>query len=64
MRNNVKALREEKNMSQEELARRCNLSKNTIGAIELNENCNPTYSTMRLISQALDRPLNEVFILD
>ncbi|WP_416906567.1 helix-turn-helix transcriptional regulator, partial [Paraclostridium sordellii] len=43
MNNNIKKLRKEKNISQENLAKLCNVSRQTINAIE-NNKYDPTLS--------------------
>lgn len=49
----IKKLREEKNMSQEDLANDCNIPKSQIGRIERAE-INTTLKTIYLISKALN----------
>ncbi|MCF2446222.1 helix-turn-helix domain-containing protein [Dyadobacter sp. CY345] len=58
---NVRKLREEKNLSQEELYDLAGLSKNQIGNIERGE-VNTTLSSVYAISKALDIPPFKLFI--
>ncbi|WP_414706181.1 helix-turn-helix domain-containing protein [Runella zeae] len=57
---NLRKLREQKGMSQEELYFRANLSKNQVGNIERGE-VNTTISTANAIAQALEIDLFELF---
>lgn len=50
---NVKALRKEKGLSQEELANSCGLHRTYIGSVERGER-NITLSTLEVISEALE----------
>ena len=47
-------------LSQEELARRCGVSRQTINAIEKGE-YNPTINLCRSICKILDKTLDELF---
>lgn len=57
---NIKKLRLEKNISQEKLAARCNLSKQTIYLIEKGENKNPRIKQLLNIANVLDVPIDAV----
>jgi transcriptional regulator with XRE-family HTH domain len=57
---NVRRLREQKGLSQEELYFRANLSKNQVGNIERGE-VNTTISTANALAQALNLEVWELF---
>lgn len=57
---NLKRLREQQGLSQEELYYRANLSKNQVGNIERGE-VNTTISTVFAIAQALQVDIKELF---
>lgn len=57
---NLKRLREQQGLSQEELYYRANLSKNQIGNIERGE-VNTTISTVFVIAKALQIDMKELF---
>lgn len=50
-------------MSQEELAKKCNVTRQTINAIE-NSKYDPSLRLAILISQILEVRINELFIFD
>ena len=56
----MKALRAGKDMSQEQLARACNVSRQTISAIEKGD-YNPSIKLCIAICKALDTTLDELF---
>ena len=60
MENHVRALRKELGLSQEELGKRCGVSRQTINAIEKGE-YNPTINLCRSICKILDKTLDELF---
>lgn len=60
MENKIRALRSEMGLSQEELARRCGVSRQTINAIEKGD-YNPTIRLCIAICHALDKTLDELF---
>ena len=60
MENKIRALRSEMGLSQEELARRCGVSRQTINAIEKGD-YNPTIRLCIAICRALNRTLDELF---
>ena len=60
MKNQIRDLRREQGLSQEELARRCGVSRQTINAIEKGE-YNPTINLCRSICKILDKTLDELF---
>jgi transcriptional regulator with XRE-family HTH domain len=57
---NLKRLREQQGLSQEELHYRANISKNQIGNIERGE-VNTTISTVFVIAKALQIDMKELF---
>ena len=54
------SLRKSKGLSQEELARRCGVSRQTINAIEKGE-YNPTIKLCRAICKVLGKTLDDLF---
>ena len=57
---NMKAARAAKDLSQEELAKKCDVSRQTISAIEKGD-YNPTINLCIAICKALDKTLDELF---
>lgn len=60
MENTIKARRKALGLSQEELARRCGVTRQTINAIENNKYA-PTLALAFRLGQALQTPLEELF---
>lgn len=60
--NLVKTLREEKGLSQRQLAEIVGLSRNVLASIERYE-AEPSYRTAYCISRYFGRPVEEVFII-
>ncbi|SDB12861.1 putative transcriptional regulator [Pseudobutyrivibrio sp. YE44] len=56
----LKAARAAKDLSQEELAKRCDVSRQTISAIEKGD-YNPTIKLCIAICKVLDKTLDELF---
>lgn len=56
----LKAARAAKDISQDELAKRCGVSRQTINAIEKGD-YNPTIKLCRAICRILDKSLDELF---
>lgn len=61
MKNNIKKFRKEKNISQENLAKLCNVSRQTINAIE-NNKYDPTLSLAFQLASVLGVTVDELFI--
>lgn len=61
MKNKVKEYREKEGLTQEELAKKSGVSRNTISSIETEINTNVTYDTMGKISKALNRKVSTIF---
>ena len=61
MQNRVKEYREKENMTQEELAKKSEVSRNTISAIETGANTNVTYEIMGKIAKALNKKVATIF---
>ncbi|MCR5032949.1 MAG: helix-turn-helix transcriptional regulator [Lachnospiraceae bacterium] len=59
----LKAARAAKDLSQDELAKLCNVSRQTISAIEKGD-YNPTINLCLSICYALDKTLDELFWTD
>ena len=60
LKNNLKALRKEKNLSQQELAELVGVSRNTISSIETGQFC-PTAKLALVLCIALDKQFEDVF---
>lgn len=61
MQNKVKEYREKLKMTQEELAIKSAVSRNTISSLETKNNVNVTYEVMEKISIALGKKVPAVF---
>lgn len=61
MKNRVKEYREKYNMTQEELAIKSEVSRNTISSIETDANANITYKVMQKIADALNEKVAVIF---
>ncbi|MCE4048836.1 MULTISPECIES: helix-turn-helix transcriptional regulator [Bacillaceae] len=60
MKNRIKIARAEKSMTQAELARKVNVTRQTIGLIEKG-NYNPTLQLCISIAKALEKTLDDLF---
>ena len=60
MENRIRARRKERGLSQEELARLCGVSRQTINAIE-NNKYDPTLSLAFHLARELDTTVDELF---
>ena len=60
MENQIRVLRKEKGISQEDLARRCGVSRQTINAIE-NNKYDPTLSLAFRLARELGVPVDGLF---
>ena len=63
MKNNIKELRKKKKISQEELARKCDVTRQTINAIE-NNKYDPTLSLAFKLSIILSTTVDCLFIFE
>ena len=61
MQNRVKEYRERKKMTQEQLAEKAEVSRNTISSLETKTNANVTYEVMQKIAKALDKKVATIF---
>lgn len=61
MKNHIKSLRKMKKLSQEELAERCNVSRQTINAIE-NDKYDPSLVLAFALANILETAVDELFI--
>lgn len=61
MKNKVKDFREEQNLTQEELAKKSGVSRNTISGLETGTNINVTYEVMEKIAKALNQKVAVLF---
>lgn len=61
MKNNIKELRRSAKLSQEELAKLCKVSRQTINAIE-NDKYDPTLQLAFNIASELDTKVDELFV--
>lgn len=57
---NLKKLREQKELSQDRLAKLADIANNTIIKIEQGENQNPTLDTLKKLSKALDVSIDDL----
>ena len=60
----IKELREEKRMTQDELANKAGVSRQTINAIENNRYSNVLAGTLAAIAAALDTTVDKIFYPD
>ena len=61
MRNRVKEYREKAELTQEQLAEKAGVSRNTISSLETKTNTNVTYEIMQKISEALNKKVATIF---
>lgn len=61
MKNRVKEYREKALMTQEELAKKSEVSRNTISSIETGANTNVTYEIMEKIAKTLNQKVATIF---
>jgi len=61
MKNRLKEYRDKHNMTQEELAEKSDVSRNTISSIETDANMNVTYKVMEKIANALNEEVPDIF---
>ena len=61
MKNQIRDLRREQGLSQEELARRCGVSRQTINAIE-NNKYDPTLSLAFRLARELEITVDSLFV--
>ena len=61
MQNKVKEYRENKKMTQEQLAEKAEVSRNTISTLETKSNANVTFEVMQKIAKALDEKVTTIF---
>lgn len=64
MKNRVKEYREIEKLTQEELAEKSEVSRNTISSLETGTNTNVTYETMSKIARALNQKVATIFFED
>ncbi|MBM7660992.1 putative transcriptional regulator [Bacillus mesophilus] len=63
MENQIRSIRKSKKLSQEELARLCNVTRQTINAIE-NNKYDPTLSLAFELAKHLNTTVDELFIYE
>lgn len=61
MKNKVKEYREKAGLTQEQLAEKAKVSRNTISSLETKTNTNVTYEIMQRISEALNEKVATIF---
>ena len=61
MENKIRALRREKGISQEELAKLCGVTRQTVNAVE-NNKYDPTLALAFALARALEVTVDELFI--
>jgi transcriptional regulator with XRE-family HTH domain len=57
---NIKALRKEKNISQDKLSKLAYISLNTVVKLELDRSPNPTLDTLKKVTTALEISIDEL----
>lgn len=62
MKNKVKEYRVEQNLTQEELAKKANVSRYLISRIENGDDVNITKNTMLSIAEALNSTVSDIFL--
>lgn len=62
MRNKVKKIRHEQNITQEELAKKANVSRTILSHIETEKDINAGFDTLRKIADALGYSISEIFL--
>lgn len=60
MKNRIRALREEMGLTQEDVAQRLKVTRQTINAIE-NDKYNPTLALAFKLAKLFGRPIEEIF---
>ena len=63
MENSIRVRRKELGLSQEELAKRCGVSRQTINAIE-NNKYDPTLALAMRVARLLEQPVESIFFLE
>ncbi len=63
MHNNLQTIRWEKSWSQAQLARTSGVTQQMISTIENKKSANPTVRTVLRLSNALNTPVEEMFVL-
>ena len=63
MENGIREKRKELGLSQDELARRCGVSRQTINAIE-NNKYDPTLELAMKLAKALEKNVEDIFFLN
>lgn len=58
----IKDLRDEKNLSQEELAKKADVSRTIISDLENGKKNNITLNTLKKIAEALEVQVNDIFL--
>lgn len=61
MQNRLKEYREKAKLTQDELAKKSEVSRNTISSLETKENANVTYEIMEKIANALNKKVVTIF---
>jgi len=59
--NNIRKIRQKKDISQDRLSKEANLALNTIVKIETGKNPNPTVETLEKIAKALGVSVSDLF---
>lgn len=64
MKNILKKIREEENMTQEELSKESGVSRTTISELETQKTVRVTNITLENLAKALNRKVTEIFFIE
>lgn len=60
--NKLKEIREMQHMTQDELSEKSGVTRQTISSIEKDDSYNPTFGTLKKLSDALGRSIADIFL--
>lgn len=61
--NRIREIREQKGMTQVELANKANISRTILSNLETNQKCDCKISTMLAVAAALEQPFESIFLV-